>query len=95
MTRLAPKWAVISAGKPEEGTNRNYCHPRLAAVEHVVAQLPRQTTRALRVFGGHSCRASSPGDWVDIEASDHLLATPRDGDVVLRTTGGGTFVRVP
>ena len=33
-------------------------------------------------------RDSQPSDWIDVSATDHILATERDGDIVLSTTGG-------
>ena len=45
LARAAPRYAVISAGKPDEGLNRDYCHPRAAIVE-----------RLTRVLGGAQSR---------------------------------------
>src|SRR4051794_19015519 len=33
LDRTKPKYAVISAGKPGEGTNATYCHPRKETVD--------------------------------------------------------------
>lgn len=35
LSRVRPKYAVISAGKPDEGTNRDYCHPRASIVQRL------------------------------------------------------------
>jgi hypothetical protein len=40
-----------------------------------------------------ACAGSLPAQWVDEPASDRLWATPRDGDVVVTTTGDGVFAR--
>jgi competence protein ComEC len=88
-----PSYAVISAGKPGEGLNSDYCHPRSLIVRRLSALLGGPGTKTLKSFEGARCDRAQPGDWVDVPASDHLWATERDGDVVLSTTGDGTFVR--
>jgi competence protein ComEC len=50
-------------------------------------------TKTIRAFDGDRCYRPKPTDWIDVPTSDHLWATERDGDVVLTTTGEGTFVR--
>ena len=50
-------------------------------------------SKTLKAFDGDRCAGSQPSDWVDVTTGDHPWATERDGDVVLSTTGGGTFTR--
>jgi hypothetical protein len=95
LAKLAPKYAVISAGKPDEGLNRDYCHPRAAIVERLTRSLGGVPSRSLVAFSGGRCDRAQPSDWVAVPASDRLWATERDGDVVLATTGDGTFTREP
>ena len=94
LSRTHPRYAVISAGKPNEGTNREYCHPRALVVERLSRVLGGETTRGLVAFDGERCDRATPDDWVTVPASDRLWATERDGDVVLTTTGDGLFQRV-
>ncbi len=110
LARLRPRYAVISAGRPGEGLNADYCHPRARVVERLTRALGGETTRPLRAFDGVRCetdRGADPrargadqgarggtGGWIDVPASDRLWATERDGDVVLATTGDGVFRRV-
>lgn len=87
----SPRYAVISSAKPGEGTNGSYCHPRASVVRRLSARLGG-STRPLRAYDADKCVGGDAG-WADIPASDRLWATSRDGDVVLTTTGDGTFVR--
>jgi len=89
---------VISAGAAGEGTNRTYCHPFASTVEHLTAALGGAGAATVHAFESRrtgapdiKCKGSSDADWVDVPASDQLWATVRDGDVVLTTTGNGTF----
>jgi competence protein ComEC len=93
LARAGPRYAVISAGKPFEGLNHDYCHPRAAVVERLTRALGGATPRPLLGFGGERCDHAQATDWSAVPASDHLWATERDGDVVLTTTGDGTFTR--
>ncbi len=94
LAKVAPKYAVISAGKPGEGTNRTYCHPRAVTVEALTAQLGGPGAKAINAFDGDvSCKQSGAEHWHDVRSSDRLWATERDGDVVLTTKGDGEFVR--
>jgi competence protein ComEC len=90
--RVKPKYAVISAGKPNEGLNRDYCHPRAAIVRRL-SRVLGGASRMLEAFDGTRCDRAQASDWVTVPASDHLWATERDGDVVLTTTGDGVFTR--
>ena len=93
LVRTRPKYAVISAGRPSEGLNAEYCHPRALVVKRLTALMGGAGSRTLRAFDGDRCAGSGPSDWVDVHISDRLWATELDGDVVLTTAGDGTFVR--
>lgn len=93
LLRAKPKYAVISAGRPNEGLNREYCHPRAAIVKRLTRVLGGHPSRALEAFDGTRCDRAQSLDWTAVPASDHLWATERDGDVVLTTTGDGVFTR--
>jgi competence protein ComEC len=97
LSRARPRYAVVSAGKPGEGTNREYCHPRALVVRRLSRVLGGDAGAhrgELEAFDGDRCDRAQPSDWVRVPASDRLWSTSRDGDVVLRTTGDGTFERV-
>ena len=93
--KVSPKYAVISAGKEEEGTNRTYCHPRLSTVEALSTELGGKQAGEVEAFDAAvSCKAAdSHAHWRMTPTSDHLWLTERDGDVDLTTTGDGTFQR--
>jgi competence protein ComEC len=93
LARVRPSYAVISAGKPDEGMNHDYCHPRAVIVERLSRVLGGPPSGSLRGFDGERCDRARPSDWVDVPASGRLWATERDGDVVLSTAGDGVFVR--
>jgi competence protein ComEC len=94
LQRVKPHYAVISAGKPGEGMNRTYCHPRAQTVAALSAVLGGPLSGRVRSFDGAvSCKHATETNWVDVPSSDRLWATERDGDVVLSTAGDGTFVR--
>lgn len=90
--RVNPTWAVISAGHQNEGVNRTYCHPRAVTLDHLTKVLHTATTSKLRALRGDHC-AGGAGDWREIDASDHILSTSRDGNIILESTGSG-FRRV-
>jgi competence protein ComEC len=92
--RARPRYAVISAGKPGEGMNREYCHPRAIVVKRLSRVLGGGSAEALDAFDGDRCDQAMPDDWAHVATSDRLWATSRDGDVVLRTRGDGVFERV-
>jgi competence protein ComEC len=93
LAALQPKYVVISAGKPDEGQNRGYCHPARTTVESLTRGLGGPGARTIAAFDGQKCErgVSHLASFVDVPASDRLWATERDGDVVLTTTGDGTF----
>ena len=94
LARVQPKYAVISSGREDEGLNNSYCHPRSVTVEGLTAALGGSGGNTLRAFDGQvSCRGNTDSHWIDVPASDRLWSTARDGDVVLSTTGDGTFVK--
>lgn len=92
LAKVRPRYAVISAGKPGEGRNRLFCHPRAEIVERLTRVLgaPSATVEA---FAGDRCDRSTSSDWTSIPTSDSLWATERDGDVVVTTYGDGRFRR--
>jgi competence protein ComEC len=93
LATIHPSYAVISAGKPGEGMNADYCHPRAIIVKRLTTLTGGPTSKTLRAFDGVRCARATPSDWIEVPTSDRLWATERDGDVVLTTTGDGTFVR--
>jgi competence protein ComEC len=95
LARVRPAYAVISAGKPDEGLNHEYCLPRALIVRRLTQVLGGAAGASLIAFDGERCDRATPSDWVPAPASDRLWATERDGDVVLRAAAGGTFQRVP
>jgi competence protein ComEC len=95
LSAARPSYAVISAGKPGEGMNRDYCHPRATIAKRLTAVLGGPGPKVLRAFDGERCDRAQPSDWLDVPVSDALWATERDGDVVLTTRGNGRFERVP
>jgi len=94
LARVRPAYAVIAAGKPDEGLNREYCHPRALIVQRLTRVLGGAGPRTLQAFDGDRCEAARAADWLDVPTSDRLWATERDGDVVLTTSGDGLFARL-
>ncbi|GAC1351335.1 MAG: hypothetical protein NVS3B20_01720 [Polyangiales bacterium] len=94
LRKCAPKYAVISAGKPGEGMNADYCHPRASTVKRLNYALGGAPLMTLPSFAGSAkCKGAGNDQWVDAPSSDRLWATERDGDVVLSTRGDGIFTR--
>lgn len=94
ISKVQPKYAVISAGKQGEGMNKTYCHPRASTVQTLTQVLGGPGVKPIHAFDAKaSCKQGTAANWIDVPASDHLWATERDGDVVLTTAGDGTFVK--
>ncbi len=93
LAKTRPSYAVISAGKPGEGMNADYCHPRALIVKRLTTLMGGPGAKTLASFDGDRCANAKPSDWINVPASDRLWATERDGDVVLTTTGDGAFAR--
>jgi competence protein ComEC len=93
LMRARPRYAVVSAGRPGEGLNREYCHPRAIVVRRLTRLLAGPASSTLDAFDGDRCDRARPSDWIAVPSSDALWATERDGDVVLVTTGDGEFRR--
>jgi len=94
LARVAPRYAVISAGRPDVGMNAEYCLPRATTIEKLNRVLGPPTGRTLLAFDGRrACRGSHGEGWLRVPASDRVWATERDGDVVLTTHGDGVFIR--
>jgi len=95
LDRAKPKYAVISAGKPGEGTNATYCHPRKETVDALTAVLGGAGGATIHAFPSVTkCDAGgAEARWVDEPASDRLWLTARDGEVVLTSTGNAVFTR--
>jgi competence protein ComEC len=94
LSRVRPRYAVISAGRPGQGLNRAYCHPRAIVVERLTRVLGGPASASLQAFDGDRCSRARRDDWTQVPSSDALWATERDGDVVLTTSGDGVFRRV-
>ena len=94
LAKTRPRYAVISAGKPAEGKNREYCHPRALVVQRLTRVLGGPGSRSLDAFDGLRCDRATPADWLPVRTSDRLWATERDGNVVLVTSGDGVFERL-
>jgi competence protein ComEC len=93
LAKTRPHYAVISAGRPGEGLNRAYCHPRALVVQRLTRVLGGPGAKTLEAFDGLRCDRAMAGDWISVRASDRLWATERDGTVVLVTSGDGVFER--
>jgi competence protein ComEC len=93
LSKTKPKYAVISAGKPDEGNNREYCHPRALIVQRLTRLLGGPGMTTLLAFDGERCDRAVASDWRSVPTSERLWATERDGDVVLETEGDGAFTR--
>ena len=93
LAKAHPKYAVISAGKPDERYNRAFCHPRASIVRRLTRLLGGSTGKTLEAFDGERCDRAVAADWISVPTSDAMWATERDGDVLLVTTGDGVFHR--
>ena len=94
LARVKPKYAVVSAGKPGAGTNVVYCHPRKSTLERVTKLLGGPGSKTLQGFDGvPNCLKAQQANWFPVPVSDRILATERDGDITLVTTGKGDIRR--
>jgi hypothetical protein len=93
LSRTHPRYAVVSAGHPNEGLNATYCLPRALVVQRLTRVLGGAGVSTLQAFDGDRCDTATPADWISVPTSDRLWATERDGDVVLTTRGDGAFLR--
>jgi competence protein ComEC len=88
-----PRYAVISAGRPNESRNR-YCHPAASTVRALNVHLTGATGRPVHAFDGAGhCRGAPETSWREVPSSEALWITARDGEVVLMTRGDGRFER--
>jgi hypothetical protein len=99
LNKTKPNYAVISSGKPDEGTNGGFCHPRevtVAALTHAMGGPGSKTIKSFDSEDGKvKCGRTESTNWVEAPANDNLWSTAREGDVVLVTERYGTFERVP
>lgn len=94
--RAQPRYAVISSGRVDEGTNAGYCHPRATTVDTLNRALGEVGRRTVKAFDGQTrCGKDKPEHWGEVPTSDRLWLTSRDGDVALVTAGDGVFRREP
>jgi competence protein ComEC len=93
LDRVRPDYAVISSGKPGEGTNRTYCHPIMSTVDRLTAAMGGAGSRRAKVFDDaeRNCRKGTEDDWKEVPISDRLWLTATHGTVRLRTTGDGAW----
>jgi competence protein ComEC len=94
LAKIAPKYAVISAGKKGDGMNKSYCHPRQSTVRALTTALGGAGSKTIQSFDAKvHCDKGTDANWIDEPASDQIWATERDGDVTLATTGDGKFAK--
>jgi competence protein ComEC len=95
VSRIAPRYAVISAGKRGEGTNAAYCHPRRSVVDRLTAALGGPDGASVAVFDatGGCGKPDEDSHWLETKSSRNLWLTARDGDVALSSSGDGIFRR--
>jgi competence protein ComEC len=95
LQKTKPEYAVISSGKPDEGTNGGFCHPREVTVAALTTAIGGAGSKTIKSFDGKTgCGRNKPDHWVEEPANDNIWSTARDGDVVLVTNGDGKFARV-
>jgi competence protein ComEC len=94
--RVRPDYAVVSSADRGEGTNKTYCHPHITTVDRLTGALGGAGALTVEAFDeSFKCRGAGTAQWKATPASDRLWFTSRDGDVILVTTGDGTFSRQP
>lgn len=100
LSRARPRYAVISSGKPREGLNGTYCHPRASTVRRLTRHLApglgedqsaAQSAAVVAYDRDDHCDEHDETAWVPVRTSGAVYSTARDGDVVLVTKGDGTF----
>ncbi len=90
LERAKPQYAVISSGKPDEGTNARYCHPRKSVVLRLNTAVGGNRTQTISAYEGSCSRPDEHSAWASVASSDHVWLTARDGDVTLKTAGNGS-----
>lgn len=83
---IKPRYAVVSGGDENK-----YCLPTTGAVKRLNAVLSTPSTSTMPASSSRS--ADGTCSWTDVPRPDGLWSTAVDGDVVLVTTGDGTFRR--
>lgn len=94
LERVRPEYAVISSGRPGEGTNRTYCHPRKSTIERLASfTLDSDGPTAVGFDEEVSCLEGIDANWDEVGGGESIWVTARDGTVVLQTSGDGNFAR--
>ena len=74
-----PAEAVISSGKPGEGTNGGFCHPRKATVAHLTTSMGGAGLNTIKAFdsevGRVKCASNTPANWQEVPANDRIWST--------------------
>ena len=65
LAKIHPSYAVISAGKPGDGMNADYCHPRAIIVKRLTTLTGGPGSKTLKSFDGIRCANATASDWVD------------------------------
>jgi len=88
--KVKPRYAVVASAKPNEGTNRQYCHPRRAVVERLTRATGGPSTKKVLAFESDvKCKPENADAWSQVPTSERMWFTARDGEVVLETRGDG------
>lgn len=82
---VRPGCAVVSSGRPGEGSNERYNHPRLAVVKRLIEELrlDRDPPAALHAYQ----KAKGAGGFRKVVTDKCLYHTATDGTVVFSTDG--------
>ena len=95
LEKVKPRYAVVASAKPDEGTNRRYCHPRQAVVERLTRATGGPSSKKVLAFDGAAkCKPENAASWSEVPTSERMWFTARDGEVVLETRGDGEMRRV-
>lgn len=90
IAKVKPGYAVVASAKPNEGTNRQYCHPRKAVVERLTRATGGPSSKKVTAFDGAvKCKPENEHAWSEVPTSERMWFTARDGEVVLETRGDG------